>query len=130
MSRYIASSADENLATGTVGLVTVMISRENWANPRFRRGYWILLLCLAAVLGLICTQALPSGTIEICTVRSTENLGSAFGSVRIESSCGTFVSFGNIALSLRTGSAYDFHMRGFIVRYLDAYTTLTSPVSD
>lgn len=127
MSRYIASwSGIAACECRYVGLVTVFISRRNWENPRFRRGYWIFLLCLAAGLGLLCTQVVPSGTIENCTVRSTENTGGSFGSVRIESSCGTFVSFGNIALSLRSGSTYDFHMRGFIVRYVDGYSTLTS----
>ena len=106
--------------------MTVSIRKEDWANPRFRRNYGFLWLGIVVVVGLLISQVIPSGTIEECTVTSTENSHGGFQSVRIESSCGTFVSFGTIALSLRSGTAYDFHMRGFIVRYVDGYSTLTS----
>jgi hypothetical protein len=96
--------------------MTVFIGKEDWAKPRFRRNYWLLWLGIAVVIGLLCTQMIPSGVIEDCTVTSTENTSGGFNAVRIESSCGTFVAYDSGALSFESGATYDFHMRGFIVR--------------
>jgi hypothetical protein len=98
--------------------VTVYMKWKDLEDPRFRRFYIGLWIVVVVVVGLLLTHLIPTGTIEDCVVESAED-ADAF--VQIESSCGSFISYSGSAVNLDDGVAYDFHLKGVFVRYVDTW---------
>ena len=101
--------------------MTVFIGAKDWARPSFRRRYYLLLLGIAVVVGLLLTHLVPTGTLSDCTVISVERNREAVASATIVSSCGTHITFRGGADFLRDGVAYDFQMKGIFIRHVDAW---------